>query len=78
MSIGHLYVLFGEVSIPVLCPFFNCIVCLPGAQLYKFFIDIDINPLSDVSLANIFSYRVGSLFILLMVSVTVQKLFSLM
>ena len=26
MSIGHLYVLFGEVSIQVLCPFFNWIV----------------------------------------------------
>ena len=27
MSIGHLYVLFGEVSILVLCTFINWIVC---------------------------------------------------
>ena len=28
MSIGHRYVLFGEVSIQVLCPLFNWVVCL--------------------------------------------------
>ena len=38
---------------------------------------MDINPLSDVS-ANIFSCSVGCLFILLMISFAVQKLFSLM
>ena len=37
-----------------------------------------IEPLSDVSLANIFSYMVGSLFILLMFSLAVQNLFILM
>ena len=38
MSIGHSYVFFGEVSIQVLCPFFNRVVCLPGFELWKFFI----------------------------------------
>ena len=28
MSIGHLYVLFGEVSVQVLCSFFNGVVYL--------------------------------------------------
>ena len=37
MSIGHMYVLFGEVSIQVLCPFLNRVVCLPGVELSKFF-----------------------------------------
>ena len=37
MSMGPLYVL-GEVSIYVLCPFFNWIICLPGVELYEFFI----------------------------------------
>ena len=32
VSVGHLYVLFGEVSVQVLCPFF-------GVELYKFFIN---------------------------------------
>ena len=38
MSMGRLYVLLGEVSIQVLCPFFNQTVCLPGIELYEFFI----------------------------------------
>ena len=63
MSIGHLYVLFGEGSIQVLCPFLNWVVCLLGVELYKVFI-LEINHLSDVSLANMFSHSVRSLFIL--------------
>ena len=38
MSMGQLYVLLEEVSIQVLCSFFNLIVCLPGAELHDFFI----------------------------------------
>ena len=37
MSIGHLYVLFGEVSIQVLSIVFNWTVCLPGVELYNVF-----------------------------------------
>ena len=36
---------------------------------------LDIKPLSDVSLANMVSHIVGSLFILLMLSLAMQKLF---
>ena len=39
---------------------------------------LEIKPLSDVSLANMFSHMIGSLFILMMVSLAVQKPFSLM
>ena len=39
---------------------------------------LEIKPLSKVSLANIFSHTVGSLFILLMFSLAIQKLFILM
>ena len=39
---------------------------------------LDINPLSDTSFANIFANSVGGLFVLLIVSFSVQKLFSLM
>ena len=38
---------------------------------------LDINPLSVVSFANIFSHSVGCLFVLLLVSFAVQKLLSL-
>ena len=36
---------------------------------------LEIKPLSEVSLANIFSHTVGSLFILLIFSLAMQKLF---
>jgi len=39
---------------------------------------LDINPLSDIWLATIFSYSIGCLFILLLVFIAVQKLFGLM
>ena len=39
---------------------------------------LEIKPLSEVSLANIFSRTLGSLFILLMFSLVMQKLFILM
>ena len=39
---------------------------------------LDVNPLPDTQFANIFSHSIGCLFILLMVSFAVQKLFSLM
>ena len=39
---------------------------------------LEIRPLSEVSLANMFSHAVGSLFILMLFSLAVQKLFILM
>ena len=75
MSLGPLYVFLGEVSVQVLCPFFNWVVCLPGVEsLYI----LEIRPLSEVSLANIFSHAVGSLCILMLFSLAMQKLFILM
>ena len=78
MFIGHLCVLSGEVSIQILCPFFNWIVCLPVflwmSSLYVF----ELKPLSEVLLANMFSHTVGSLCILMLFSLAMQKLFILM
>ena len=47
-----------------------------GVELHKFII-YGINPLLDISFANIFSRSLGCLFVLLMVSFTGQKLFIL-
>ena len=77
-TLGLLYVLLGEVSVQVLCPFFNWVVCLPGLELCEFFIYLEIKPLSEVSLANMFSHMVGSPFILMLLSLAMQKLFILM
>ena len=38
MSLDPLYVLLGEVSVYVFCPFFNCFFCLAGVELCEFFI----------------------------------------
>ena len=38
MSLGPLYVFLGEVSVQVLCPIFNWVVCLPGVESCEFFI----------------------------------------
>ena len=77
MVLGPLYVILGEVPVQVLCPFFNWFVCLPGAELIALYI-LEIKPLSEVSFANIISHTVGSLFILLMFLLAMQKLSTLM
>ena len=56
MSLGPLSVFLGEVSVQVLCPFFNWVVCVPGVQLCEFFIYLEIRPLSEVSLEICFPY----------------------
>ena len=38
LSLGPLYVFLGEVSVQVLCPFFNWVVCLPGVESCESFI----------------------------------------
>ena len=80
MSLGPLYVFLGEVSVHVLCPFFNWVVCLPGVESCEFFIYIGdyIYIGKYISLAHMFSHTVGSLFILVMFSLAMQKLFILM
>ena len=78
MSLGPLYVFLGEVSVQVLCPFFNWVVCLPGVQSCEFFIYFGDQTLSEVSLANMFSHMVGSIFILMLFSLAMQKVFNLM
>ena len=64
MCIGHLYVLFGEMSVQVLCPFFNWIVCFFGIEFYEFLISFkDINSLSGVAFGEyIFPFSGLSLF----------------
>ena len=78
MSLSSLYVLLGEVSVQVLCPFFNWIVCLPGVESCGSLYILEIRPLSEVSLANMFSHTVGSLCNLLLFSLAMKKLFILM
>jgi len=75
VSVSHLYVFFGEVSVRVFCPFFDLIICFSGVEFEKFFVDLG-NQRFVVSFANIFSHSVGCFFVLFTVSFAVQKLFS--
>ena len=72
MSVSHLYV-FGEMSVQVFFPLFDWVVCFSGIELYACLYILEINPLSVVSFAIIFSHSVGCLFTLLIVSFTMQK-----
>ena len=71
MSLGPLYVLLEEVSVQVLCPFFNWVfVFLECSGVSSLYI-LEIKPLYEVSLAYMFSHVVGSLFILMLFSLAV-------
>ena len=78
MSVGHLDVIFGEMSLHLFCPFliglcfFGVLSCISSLCI------LDTNLLLDMSFANISSHSVGYLLVLLVVSFAVQKLFILM
>ena len=75
----HLYVFFGKMFIQVFCPFLNWVVCFffMLSPMSSFYI-LDVNCLLDISFTVFFSHSVNSFFILLIISFTVQNLFSLM
>lgn len=77
VSVGHLYIFFGEMFVHVFCPLFS-LNCFGGIDLYKFFIFFDTNPLLDMSFANRFSHSVDCLLVLFTVSFALQKIFILM
>ena len=82
VPIGHLYTFFKKYLLGSSAHFWiglfgdlmNWVIW--GFELSYLYI-WDTNPLSDISLANICSHLVGCLFILLMISITVQKHFCL-
>ena len=78
MSLGPLYGFLGEVSVQVFCPFLiGLFVFLEWSHVSSLYI-LEIRPLSEVSLANMFSHTVGSLCNLVLYSLAMQKLFILM
>ena len=74
VPVGHLHVFFGKKFIQVFCPFIYAILsCMNSLYI------LDINPLSDIWVTNIFSHSVVDyLFILLVAAFCVQKLSNLM
>ena len=78
MSLDPPSVLLGKVSVQDFSPFLiGLFVFLEWSHVSSLYI-LEITPLSEVSLANMFSHTVGSLFILMMFSLAMQKFFNLM
>ena len=73
MSMGPLYVFLGEVSVQPLPIVLIGLFVFLGWSCVSSLYFLEIQPLSEVSLANMFSHMVGSLFILLMFSLAMQK-----
>ena len=76
MIVSHLYVLFGEMSKSFSHYLIGLLVFMALSCMSCLYI-LEINSLSVVSLAMIFSHSEGCLFTLLTVSFAVQKLLSL-
>ena len=78
MSLGPLYVLLGECLFKSFAHFLiGLFVFLEYSCVSSLYI-LEIRPLSQVSLANMFSHTVGSLCNLVLFSLAMQKLFILM
>ena len=75
MPVSHLYVFFGEMSPPV--PFPLWLLAFLILSYISCLYILEINSLSVVSLAIIFSHSEGCLFTSFVVSFAVQKLLSL-
>ena len=68
----------GKVSLQVLCPFFNWVVCLPGVESYEFLIYFGDQTLVQGIIGKYILLYSRFPFILLMFSLAVQKLLILM
>ena len=65
----------GSGTLPIF--FIGLLVFLEWSHVSSLYI-LETRPLSEVSLANMFPHIVGSLFILMLFSLAMQKLFNLM
>ena len=72
MFVSHLYDFFGEMSVQFFCPFFDWIVHFLVLRCMSYLYTLQINSLSVVSFAIVFSHSEGCLFTLLIVSFVVQ------
>ena len=71
-SVCHLWKRYSQIFCSFLIGLFVLLILSCKSSLY-----FDINHLSDITFESIFSHSVGCLFVLLMVSFTVQKLLGL-
>ena len=72
-----MYAFFGEMSVLFFGPFFDWVIYFSGTELHELLVYFEINSLSVVSFAIIFSHSEDYVFTLLIASFVVQKLLSL-
>ena len=74
---GHLYVLFREMSVQVFCPFFQWVVCFDAIKCLKLFVNFgDQSPINHI--IGKYSLSVcGLFFCFVYCFIAVQKLLSL-
>ena len=77
MIVGFIYVFFLKVSVHILCPLLNGLVCFFLVNLFEFFVISGYQPFVRWVNCKIFSHSVGCRFTLETVSFAVQKLWSL-
>ena len=77
MIAGLMYVFFCKVSVHILCPILNGLVCFSLVNLFEFFVNSGYQPFVRWVNCKIFSCSVGCQFTLMTVSFSVQKLWSL-
>ena len=77
MFVGLMYVFFCKVSVHILCPFLNGLVCFFLVNLFEFFVNSGYQPFVRWVNYKIFSHAVVCRFTLVTVSFAVQKLWSL-
>ena len=75
MSLDPPSVLLGKVSVQDFSPFLIGLFVFLEWSHVSFLYILEIKPVSEVSLANMFSHTFGSLFILMLFSLAMQKLF---
>ena len=75
VPVDLLYILFGKISIQVFCALYNWVVLILSCM--SCLCVLDINLLLIMQFANIFYWSIGCLFILLMVSFSMESLLRL-
>ena len=55
--VGHLYIFLGEMSLQVLCPFFNWVIGFFAVELWKLFVYFRDKPLSVASFETVLNGR---------------------
>ena len=76
MSVGHLYVLIGKVSVNIFYPFYDLFICFACIEFEKYFVDLGYQSfICSIICKYVLLFR-GLPLSFLTVSLAVQKLFS--